>query len=1781
MIFRTITDDITGANKSVGLFGKTLNDFKGIFNSFKQNGIVSTLLNTPLINIDTDAINDYNNAIKSGMPYEQALADARRTTNAATLALIESSHGAEVQTERVTAAQKAATIAAKAHSAALKALSIAGNVVAMIAISKAIQLAISAYDNYVHRLDNAKEALNSSAESYEKNKKEIEELQKQVDECATSIANLEKLEKDGSISIIQQDELNTLRQTNEELQRELLIKQELAKMDTQKTADDAVKLFNTTVTSEYAGDSSNQSGVMYTGISSVPRSVSQSQELHYAIEEYKRLAEQQKRNDIAYANGEISLKKYTKTNDKLIQGMADARNRATEMADVIHQTGTALQTLESSGETLTSDQQTLLSQTNALGDEYSNFIHQIDAATNAFEQLDEKQKRVRVKTRIIESGISESDAQNIVDNFSEKDLDVVGSVKFDFEAPEKSDFDSAEEWGKAYAEKFLESAVETIEKDESLQNAIGQTAEKMITSLESLSDGFDKISSIYEDVQNKADFDYGSLIDEDFVNIFKAYTAEYENFVDVISNSPTDIKACQSAFDDLVTAWFNGQEPLKNITEETYALTVKWLEQNGVANANEVATYALAKSKVEAFIAGRDLSQVTDEEIQKFLEENAALGVTQEMLWKLQLEMINASNTKLDFSQQLEALNELAERAGVAAISLSNIGGVQTGNAIANNLINSIANPMGTQFQKTAIAHQQKAIQDKINSGTPKVSYTPRSSGSSGSGSSAKEKYAAEIDKYKDLSEAVEDVQTKIEHLNDVYDHTDDINEQIALKDKLIGLYQDEKNALSALNNARDKEIAENVQKLRDANFQVDYDPKTDRLKIHNLEHLNELSQDTIKDYEDLIKKTEELNDANKDSAEQWTDLTYKIVEAGDAIRDLETKKYEQYIKDTEHLITLMSNRKDTLGGDIPFYTNMMNAAVERMMKLAKEGYEKNKDEIQDLQHDWMDYYDKRLEREKEILEMQLDKKDGALDAVINLIDEQIKQLDDELDSMKKLNEERKEALELQKAQAALDKAKDQKVRKVLRDGKGYVYEADEDAVKEAEENLADLKYESKVSSIEKEKEKLEEYKNLWAEIPNLFEKYQNELLAEQILGAGWEQKILDGRLDVYNNFKDAYFDLQQDIFDKTEELNNHMSQEYLDMMDLFQKMAEMTEEPAVEEKKQGKVWYVQKNGQAPSQAQVGDKIVTKGGIYEIAEPNSEGAHYNAESGFWNRKLSDYQANVTDGMWGTEVRNANAELSNILGLNTLSNKDIVDAAENQVDEIRNSILASGALSKYTSENSEITQDQIRTMFENMDTLDGNSVSVEGNSVRIGDNTYALEDLTNALNNFEINVDIPQIAPDTSEPFDDSQMSDTDQTYIKQLQTAWNTAKANGDTEMMNKLHAMAEAKRDEYRSGKTPEEAKVYEKSQYELKNTNKTGGASHGGEKTPLQREYEWQLSKAKEYGASKEYISKLESAIAREEYGSGHTVDTYTDQYGKTSTIINATDKSEANMSVDDLQKKYNNNLNKNSGSMDKLGKDLGKTSDALSDTSDSMYDASDNIGTSAKDVVDSNTGLKESLDGVKTAVEGMNFGSGNYSSESTYIGGTRFVTDKSSGKLVAAGDKEVGISSNDKVVGTKTWSSGGKTYQTTSYQKPGGKVVTSTKVTSSNKKKAKGGLNLPPDIYNVDELGKEMIIEPVPQPVQGRYHEMTYGGDVLPADVSKKLWEFGLNPAEFMEKNLSKLVQPSIYPTTSPASSNVENHYHVESIALPNVQDVPSFLKNLSMLPNLASQYAARRV
>jgi len=792
-------------------------------------------------------------------------------------------------------------------------------------------------------------------------------------------------------------------------------------------------------------------------------------------------------------------------------------------------------------------------------------------------------------------------------------------------------------------------------KDDIESSPIEISVEGDIKNLSTASDELKAFHAIYKDVADGEGFDYNSLIDAGFAEKFKGYTKEYDNFLKVISNSPNDINKCQQAFNDLATAYFYDSEALKNITEDNYDATVAWLEQEGALNAVEVANYALAQAKASAWLASQDLTKITDESIVKFAQENSAIGVTRDMLYQLQIQMIQTNNQGLDFSQQITALKTLAVNAGVAAELVSK----------ANQ--RKVARQAERSGMST-VDYLAQNISSAINNAVTKVDYAaPVGGGKSGGGSSS-DPYQADIDKFKDLSDAVEDVELKITHLNQAYEHTDDISEQIALQDKLIGLYQEQKDALDALNNARDKEIANKVAELRAGGFNVTYDPKTDHLKINNIERLNTLSEDQIKKYEKIIDETYELNDANKDSAEQWTELSYSILETKKSIEELEKKHFDSTIDDIEILIDLLNDSESTMGDSIAHYEDLMIRSLKRLGQLAKDDFEGKKDEIKALMKAYMSYYEARIEKEIEIKELEQEDQDSVLSAINDLLDERAKKIDEEIDALNKANEERREALDLQKAQAALDKANSQKTRRVLRKGLGFIYEADEDAIREAEEALSDLRYEETISKLEEQKEALEKLQEKWSEIPELFEKYQNALIAEQLLGADWESDILNDRIDVYKDFKDNYFDIQQDIFDLTEELNKKTNESYQQTMKLFQAMMQMyiaMDDAALHAGQSGqttrKHWYVQRDGKAPSQAQVGDYIYTKGGTYRIDAKDENGK-------FTSTKIDNkYTTPPSDNLWGTAFKTETVELTGALYNNSKKTQDIIDTAEKHID----------------------------------------------------------------------------------------------------------------------------------------------------------------------------------------------------------------------------------------------------------------------------------------------------------------------------------------------------------------------------------------------------------------------------------------------------------------------------------------------------------------------------------
>lgn len=1271
------------------------------------------------------------------------------------------------------------------------------------------------------------------------------------------------------------------------------------------------------------------------------------------------------------------------------------------------------------------------------------------------------------------------------------------------------------------------------------------TFKTTISGFGDLENGFNKLSDIYNDIVDGKEFDYLSLIDEDFVNEFSVAGEEYNKFIEIISNSPTDINACKDAFNSLAEAYIYNSDALKNITPETYDLSVAYLKQLGVTNAQEVASYALAQSYAQAYLETANLTTITGEQINAFVEENEAIGVTKYMMYDLALTMIKVNETGLDFSQQITALNNLAVSAGIASASIASIGSMQTAAryysysgmsreeaeaAAMNDYVNSLSNKIKSQFN--------------VSTPKPNISYTPKINKSNSGSKDKSDPYVVEIDKFKLLKQAIEDVEAEIQDLDDLYSHTEDIEEQILLKDKLIGLYDEERKKIKELDAARDKEIQNNVNKLKKTGFNVSYDPENDKLYIKNMDHINSLSQDVIKDYEELISKTEELNKENQDSKDTWEELTYKISKAQKEINDLKHSLYEEKISDSEHLIELIGDRKGLEQAEIMAIQQMMKDTLLEWKRLVDDGYEANKETIQDLEKAWMDYYDQRLEKEKELLELQLEDRDGVISAVTDLIDERIAALEAEKEELQKINEERNEALKLQQAQAALDKAKNQKTRKVLRKNEGYVYEADEDAIREAEENLSDIQYEMEVKRLDDQIDALNKYKDLWSQIPDEYEKYQNRLLAQEMLGADWEDKILQMRQDTYENFRDNYFDLEDQIAKKTTELNEHLGLEYNKMLQMFLQMSELMNQSTGT----GKTWYVQKNGQAPPQAQIGDKIITAGGTYQIVAPNTPGAGYNKESGFWNIKVNDNKNNIPNGLWGTEVTNS-------LDYNTLSNQKIVDTANNQIDEIKKSILATGALSNITSENAKVTDEQVAAILENLDVLDGNSIEVNGNTFSIGANTYALSLLTDAINNFELNSGETG-GYSSSYPID-GMMSAEDRAAIRAAQAAYNLAKQQGNQDAMDQAHQIAESIRDKYRTSgieingedfinsngiiTSIDDAGVIIDDQIDmLVQSNEDLAASmlqvgdqygkqfagmyqdttySGRSSQDRINEYKWLLEKNKEFGGSQERNDLLESAIAREEAGSGHSDIKLNDKNGSIVVTV-PNNPAEAGMSASEIR-----NQNKNNKVTNKNSDAINKSTSTIEDSSAYVGDTNDNVATSNENLVASNNSLANSMDKL-----GSSF---NVSANS--ING----------------------------------STGGR-----GHLSPNSQLVLNSKYTTVVEKKAKGGLNLNENLYNIDEVGNELVVEPT----QGRYVKLSAGSSVIPADITKRLWEFGQNPSNFLKDILNNTPQTAI-PMNN-VNHIVHNTYQIDSIQLPNVSDVQSFINEFKNLPNLAQQYTLRR-
>jgi hypothetical protein len=147
---------------------------------------------------------------------------------------------------------------------------------------------------------------------------------------------------------------------------------------------------------------------------------------------------------------------------------------------------------------------------------------------------------------------------------------------------------------------------------------------KALSKTNALEAGFSKLSDIFNDVKDGGDFDWGSIIDDNFEKEFGGLGVSYEKFMQTIATSPRDLSACRSAFNELATEYIANSGALDNVTESNKDAVVAMLEQMGVTNAAAIVDGKLALSKERLKIATSEYTSLTYTEVQALYNEAMA-----------------------------------------------------------------------------------------------------------------------------------------------------------------------------------------------------------------------------------------------------------------------------------------------------------------------------------------------------------------------------------------------------------------------------------------------------------------------------------------------------------------------------------------------------------------------------------------------------------------------------------------------------------------------------------------------------------------------------------------------------------------------------------------------------------------------------------------------------------------------------------------------------------------------------------------------------------------------------------------------------------------------------------------------------------------------------------------------------------------------------------------------------------------------------------------------------
>lgn len=942
------------------------------------------------------------------------LTDAQKIAILMNQNMSEAEATATLQAWNLSAAQQGATASTMTLSGVLKGLYATMAANPLILVGLAVTAGVTLWQKYKQSLEEVDKKAEEAKQKFDELSSEIDDLNSELETTKKRIDELAN--KDVSLTLVEQDELDRLRAQNDELEREIELKKYAAQMEGKRAATEAVSAINKK-TESYIEYYTAEDGNTYNAerhesrIDAMQRQIALAEQLK---QEQDELIQKQKELEDSYrdANGVLNYEALTK------DSAYDYYN---------NQMDTLSSRIEYAEGKMADYYNDLSSLDDALYDDYGNIISGAEETADKLNSVYEAYLQYGRGGKSVVQNLSDyfdsADNQAVVQKLDDAYAQYVNGDISDATLKSMTEYAEVMDATGISAEGLTTHLKDMYEAKKNLADTtvdIGivepVSYEESLSKVEGLSKGLkDILDEIYADVLNKEDFDWSTILNNDdftetfgsMENVTEEYKTVYDDFIRTVSNNSKDIDACQASFDRLATAYIQNSGALNNLTEETKQATITMLEEMGIENAEEVVTATLARNKEELALQNTllsnttsDLSSVTAAEIQCLMDEGIISQDTAQKMAGYALEKqlcnVNTINTAAD----CQNIIRLAQVAGAGVEALQKL------EALKQRLVE---NPIMADSMRANITNKIKEIVGEVNASMNVTVDVPQAVYK---GATATKK--AQEDATKSASDTASDIKDQIEaYLN-------------------------------------------YLEKSLDAG-KIDYQTYCN----------------TVKNYLDDMHKS------GKISAKDYFDYIEKALEKQKSVLD-----------------------------------KVLSAVVKR--------FEKEMDRIQEKIDS--------IESENDLLNSNLSNMDSALNAVDKVYDKEIDRIQAIIDGLKDANDERDRALALEKAKYQLEKAYNNRIIKQYIEGKGYVYSADFEEIRDAQKSYDDAELDLKTSELSKQISELEKFKAQWDSVKDAYQDNIDAMNAIALLGSEYQKLILNNNILDIENFKNQYVGIQQQI---------------------------------------------------------------------------------------------------------------------------------------------------------------------------------------------------------------------------------------------------------------------------------------------------------------------------------------------------------------------------------------------------------------------------------------------------------------------------------------------------------------------------------------------------------------------------------------------------------------------------------------------------------------------------